>query len=132
MHSSAASETRLLLPPVTVTSGVIPRRPQVRPFGGLEPWPDSSSKPTRAPRPAAAPAGQRGPAPASHRPPPPVRRHPRHAEPPGHLPVTGPRLHYLRGRQPHLLPAGPLHRIQPATIGVPHDTGIPQDRPAVT
>jgi len=35
-------------------------------------------------------------------------------------------------RQPHLLPAGPLSRIQPATIGIPHKTGIPQDRPAVT
>jgi hypothetical protein len=37
MHRSAASETRLLLPPVTVTTGVVPRRPQVRPFGGLKP-----------------------------------------------------------------------------------------------
>jgi hypothetical protein len=34
---SAASETRLLLPPVTVTTGVTPRRPQVRPLGGLKP-----------------------------------------------------------------------------------------------
>jgi HAD superfamily hydrolase (TIGR01549 family) len=46
---SAASDTRLLLPPVTVTTGVRPRRPQVRPFGGLSPWPDSSSKHSQAP-----------------------------------------------------------------------------------
>ena len=50
---SAASDTRLLLPPVTVTTGVVPRRPQVRPFGGLKPWPDSSSKTSQAPRSAA-------------------------------------------------------------------------------
>ena len=30
------------------------RAPQVRPFGGLRPWPDSSSKQTQAPRSAAA------------------------------------------------------------------------------
>ena len=30
---SAASDTRLSLPPATVTTGVRPRRPQVRPFG---------------------------------------------------------------------------------------------------
>jgi hypothetical protein len=34
----------MLCPPVTVTTGVAPRRPQVRPLGGLKPWPDSSSK----------------------------------------------------------------------------------------
>src|SRR5260370_36676495 len=50
---SAASDTRLLLPPVTVTTGVWPRRPQLRPFGGLKPWPDSSSKQVQAPRAAA-------------------------------------------------------------------------------
>ena len=53
MHNSAASETRLLLPPVTVTTGVLPRRPQVWPLGGLKPWPDSSSKTIQAPRSAA-------------------------------------------------------------------------------
>src|SRR6266436_9749241 len=50
---SAASDTRLLLPPVTFTTGVWPRRPQVRPLGGLSPWPDSSSKQSQAPRSAA-------------------------------------------------------------------------------
>jgi hypothetical protein len=45
---SAASDTRPLLPPVTVTTGVVPRRPQVRPFGGLKPCPDSSSNTSRA------------------------------------------------------------------------------------
>ena len=33
-----------MLPPVTVTTGVVLRRPEVRPFGGLKPWADSSSK----------------------------------------------------------------------------------------
>jgi hypothetical protein len=37
MAMSAASEIRLLLPPVTFTTGVVPRRPQVRPLGGLKP-----------------------------------------------------------------------------------------------
>jgi hypothetical protein len=50
VHKSAASETRLLLPPVTVTTGVWPRWAQVRPLGDLKPWPDSSSKTIRAPR----------------------------------------------------------------------------------
>jgi hypothetical protein len=31
---------------------------------------------------------------------------------------------------PHLLPAGPLFRGQPTTIGVPHTSGVPQDVPA--
>jgi hypothetical protein len=66
---SAATETRLLLPPVTRTTGVWPRRPQVRPLGG---------------------------------------------------------------RQPHLLPAGPLTRGQPTTVGIPHASGISHDAPAVT
>jgi hypothetical protein len=43
----------LLLEPVIVTTGVTPRRPQVRPLGGLKPWPDSSSKTSQAPRSAA-------------------------------------------------------------------------------
>src|ERR1700758_72978 len=38
---------------VTFTTGVRPRRPQVRPFGGFRPWPDSSSKQSQAPRSAA-------------------------------------------------------------------------------
>src|SRR5947207_9594219 len=59
MAISAASETRLLLPPVTLTTGVWPRRPQVRPFGGLRPWPDSSSKQSQAPRSAAVLTGNR-------------------------------------------------------------------------
>ena len=50
---SASSDTRFLLPPVTRTTGVWPRWPQVRPFGGLKPWPDSSSKQSQAPRSAA-------------------------------------------------------------------------------
>jgi len=35
-------------------SAARPRRPQVRPLGGLRPWPDSSSKQSQAPRSAAA------------------------------------------------------------------------------
>ena len=31
-----------------------------------------------------------------------------------------------------MLPAGPFSRVQPATIRVPHPSGIPQIRPAVT
>jgi hypothetical protein len=50
---SAARDTRVLCAPVTVTTGVRPRRPQVRPFGGRKPWPDSSSKISQAPRSAA-------------------------------------------------------------------------------
>ena len=61
--------------------------------------------------------GQRRPAAGGQRPPPPVRRHPRHPEPPGHLPVAGPGLDQLRRRQPHLLPAGPLSRVSPPPSG---------------
>ena len=50
---SAATETRLLPCAVTVTTGVRPRRPLVRPFGGLSSWPDSSSEQSQAPRSAA-------------------------------------------------------------------------------
>ena len=65
------------------------------------------------------------PGPASRqRPPPPVRRHPRHPEPPGHLPVAGAGLDQLRRSQPHLLAAGPFRGGQPAAIGVPHGSGI--------
>jgi hypothetical protein len=37
-------------PPRTVTVGRAPRGAQVRPFGGLSPWPASSSKQIKAPR----------------------------------------------------------------------------------
>jgi hypothetical protein len=53
VEPSAAIETRLLPWAVTFTTGVRPRRPQVRPLGGLRPWPDSSSKQSQAPRSAA-------------------------------------------------------------------------------
>jgi hypothetical protein len=36
-------------------TGVRPRRPPVRPFGGLKPCPDSSSKTSQAPYSATAP-----------------------------------------------------------------------------
>jgi hypothetical protein len=36
---------------------------------------------------------------------------------PRDLPVAGAGLGHLRGGQPHLLPAGPLRRVQPAGIG---------------
>jgi hypothetical protein len=51
---SAASDTRVLGPPAARTTRVWPRRPQVRPLGGLRPWPDSSWKQSQAPRSAAA------------------------------------------------------------------------------
>src|SRR3954470_6114868 len=53
MATSAATDSRGALWAVTCTTGVRPRRPQVRPFGGLSPWPDSSSKISQAPRSAA-------------------------------------------------------------------------------
>ena len=46
-----------LLPPVTRTTGVWPRWPQVRPFGGLKPWPDC----LRARRPGPPPSFYYGP-----------------------------------------------------------------------
>ena len=49
LQISAASEMRVLCAPVTFTTRVWPRRPQVRPLGGLKPWPDSSSKQSQAP-----------------------------------------------------------------------------------
>ena len=49
--------------------------------------------------------------------------------PPGHWPP--PRFNFAAASRT-CSPAGPLSPIQPATIGIPHDTGIPQDRPAVT
>jgi len=50
MQISAAIETRLVPWAVTLTTGERPRRPQVRPWGSLRPWPSSSSKQTQAPR----------------------------------------------------------------------------------
>jgi hypothetical protein len=41
----------------------------------------------------------------------------------------GPGLDHLRGGQPHLLPAGPLRRVQTAAIGVPHASGIAHRAP---
>jgi hypothetical protein len=77
-------------------------------------------------RAACPPGRQRGPAARSQRPPPPVHRHPRHPEPPRDLPVASPRLNHLGCRQPYLLPAGPLRRVQPAAIGIPYACGIPR------
>jgi hypothetical protein len=65
-------------------------------------------------------------------PPPSVGRHPRYPEMPGHLPLTGPRLNQPGRGQPHLLPAGPLLCQQPATIGIPDNSGIAHDAPAVS
>jgi hypothetical protein len=48
-RSAQRATPGLLWPPVTVTTGVCPHRPQARPFGGLKPWPDSSSKTSQAP-----------------------------------------------------------------------------------
>src|SRR3954454_7579134 len=53
MATSAATDSRGAFWAVTCTTGVRPRRPQVRPLGGLSPWPDSSSKISQAPRSAA-------------------------------------------------------------------------------
>src|SRR3954465_5567951 len=53
MATSAATDSRGAFWAVTCTTGVWPRWPQLRPFGGLSPWPDSSSKTSQAPRSAA-------------------------------------------------------------------------------
>lgn len=53
----------------------------------------------------------------SQRTPPAIRRHPSHPEPPGHLPVTGPGLEQIRGRQPDPLTPNPLLSGQPSAIG---------------
>ena len=72
---TAATETRLLPWAVTLTTGVWPRRPQVRPFGGLRPGPDSSSKQSQAPRSAAVLLSPARSPPATRRSPPrPARR----------------------------------------------------------
>src|SRR5580700_11761370 len=76
VEPSAAIETRLLPWAVTFTTGVRPRRPQVRPLGGLRPWPDSSSKQSQAPRSAAVLLSRARSPPATRRwwPPRPARR----------------------------------------------------------
>src|SRR4051812_23071918 len=51
MATSAATDSRGAFWAVTCTTGVRPRRPQVRPVGGLSPCPDSSSIPARRPGP---------------------------------------------------------------------------------
>jgi len=63
------------------------------------------------------------------RPPPPVRRHPRHPEALRDLPVAGAGLDQLRRSQSHPLAAGPFRGGQPAAIGVPHASGIAHDAP---
>jgi len=114
---SAASDTRRLPEPVTFTTGVVPRRPQVRPLGGLKPWPDSSSKTSQAPRSAAVL----------------YRR-------PGLLPPGGDRrlitLGGLPGRDLHA-PADPVQQqIQPGQRVVhlepaAHQLSDPRQRPAL-
>src|SRR3954471_4210909 len=75
MATSAATDSRGAFWAVTCTTGVWPRWPQVRPFGGLSPWPDSSSKTSQAPRsaavvlsPARSPPARRRSAPRCARP----------------------------------------------------------------
>ena len=80
-------------------------------------------------RAARALGGQRLPAARGHRPPSPVRRHPRDPEVPGDLPVAGPGLDQIRRGQPRLLPAGPLRPVQAAAIGIPHPSGIAHHAP---
>ncbi len=67
--------------------------------------------------------GQRGPAVGGQRPPPRFTdiRDTRNCFATSRSPA--PRLDQLRRGQPHLLPAGPLLRRQPAAIWVPHDSG---------
>jgi hypothetical protein len=46
--------------------------------------------------------------------------------------LAWPSMETIRFAQPHLLPAGPLSRRQPATIGIPHEPGTPPGKPAVS
>jgi hypothetical protein len=55
---SAAGVARLLAVPVTRTTGVWPQQPQLRPLGGLKPWPGSSSNRGRRPGPPSFVTGQ--------------------------------------------------------------------------
>jgi hypothetical protein len=73
--------------------------------------------------------GQRRPAARRQRAAPPVRRHPRYPEPLRYLLIAGPGLDQLRRLQPHLLPASPFRRGQPAAVGISHDPGIPHPAP---
>jgi hypothetical protein len=100
-----------------LTTGVRPRRPQVRPFGGLSPWPDSSSKQSQAPRSAAVFLSPASPPPSRPRPP------PRPARPPG---GPGPARSSRSGAaadpaRPGCTPPGPA----------PHDFSDPGQRPAL-
>ena len=70
-------------------------------------------------------AGPPGAPPLVHR----LRAHP---QGPGDLPGVRVLLEHLRGLKPHLLPAGPAPRGQPATIRIPHDTGLNPPPPPVT
>ena len=85
-----------------------------------------------SPRPAGTLGGQSLPTARSQRTPPPVRRHPGHPEPPGHLPVTGPGLDQISDFEPHLLTPSPLLSRQPTAIGIPHLPGIAHPTGAVT
>jgi hypothetical protein len=51
---------------------------------------------------------------------------------PGHLPVTGPGLDQVSGRQPDPLTPSPLLSGQPSAIGIPHPYGIARPTTAVT
>src|SRR5258706_16481001 len=94
--------------PRTRTTGRAPRGAQVPPFGGLSPWPASSSKQMKAPRSRAALLY-----PATPRPSTPRRRHRRVPWP------AGPG----RGR-----PAVPAHQLPDALDGVPDVEQLPDQR----
>ncbi|QTD95818.1 hypothetical protein S1361_00600 [Streptomyces cyanogenus] len=68
----------------------------------------------------------------SQRPPPAIRRHPGHPEPPGHLPVTGPGFDQVSGSEPDLLTPSPFLGRQSTAIRIPHPPGIARPTPAVT
>jgi hypothetical protein len=124
------TESRPVLPE-TRTTGVRPRGSQVRVRCGRRAWPASSSKqislhglPPGPFEPSAACLS--GAPPLVHR----LRAHPQR---PGDLPSIGvPREHLCGSLQPHPLPAGPALRGQPATIRIPHDTGLDPPSPPGT
>ena len=75
-------------------------------------------------RPARAAGGQRPAAPGDPGPPPRADRLRAHPPACGDLARRQLQLEQLHGLQPHLLPRRSSPSRQPATIGIPHDTGV--------
>lgn len=80
----------------------------------------------------ARPLGQQRPATTGlPGPPPPPGRHRRHLKDPRHPQIRRPLLKHPGGLEPDPLTRGPLPRGQTAALPVPHNTGLPPNRPGV-